>query len=72
MGNKEPGNGKIKIAFSRSVAWTHYFHAIYLLWQAELKFERIRQAIQGKPYQANVNKNMFCVNCFALDSNVLR
>ena len=44
----------------------------YSHFQAELKFQRIRTAIQGKPFEKNVHSAMFCVNSLAKDSNVLR
>lgn len=39
---------------------------------AELKFERIRRSIQGKPFQSSLYKTMFCVDSQDSGSNVLR
>jgi len=39
---------------------------------AELKFERIRQSIEGKPFQTSLCRTMFCVDSQDSSSNVLR
>ena len=40
--------------------------------QAELKFERIRQSVEGKPYERSIFKTMFCVNSLEKASSAVR
>lgn len=40
--------------------------------QAELKFERIRQSVEGKPFEKSILKTMFCVNSLEKDSTAVR
>ena len=39
---------------------------------AELKFERIRQSVEGKPYERSLFKTMFCVNSLEKGSSAVR
>ena len=40
--------------------------------EAELKFERIREAVAGEPFSHNIHSSMFCVNSLATDRAELR
>ena len=40
--------------------------------EAELKFERIREAVAGEPFSRNIHSSMFCLDALATDRGELR
>ena len=40
--------------------------------KAEFKFERIRQSVEGKPFERSIFKTMFCVNSLEKASSAVR
>ena len=47
-------------------------HCLISAFEAELKFERIREAVAGEPFSHNIHSSMFCVNSLATDRAELR
>ena len=44
----------------------------YFYLQVEVKFERIRRSVEGKPYQASVSQTIFSLNSRLSNSNEIR